>query len=245
MNSKKVFFYENRMIVSSKLFIGFVLIAAIFSYGQMRNLTIMGVANTAPFSHWSFSSFLCNLNSLLMPMLLLLCSRIYDKKELRVRPLIYSSRISITKYYFIKGSAAFLGYVLTALIPLIVSFTFYSVVFNFYDYGCLTLPILLFLLPPAIFMLGLGMLLGHAGDRLIYLLIPMGFFLPMIKLNLPIWLELFCGYLIKNYPEQLMSITANGTPAFMLPQGFYTSRILIVLAGIMFFAVACTRKNYK
>lgn len=238
-----MFFYDLKMAVNSKVFIGFLLAAVVFSYSLMRNLTVLGIANTAPFSKWSYSSFLCSLNAIILPLLLLLCTRVYDKKELRVRPLISSTQLSSFRYYLIKGSAAFATFIISALAAIAVSFAFYAFVFRFGDFGSLMLPVLFFLLPPAILIFGLGMLLGNIDERLIYVLIPAAFLLSIVKLNLPVWVDLFCGYLITNYPVKVMSMTSDGTAAFMFPEGFVLSRCLLILVGLAAFTAACLRKK--
>lgn len=244
MNSFRVFLYEMKMIMSSKLFIFFLLVTIVFSYSLMRNLTVLGVANTAPFSQWSYSSFLCSINSLLMPLLLLLCGRIYDKKELRVRPLIFSTPISDAKYYLIKGIAVFNAYILAALAAILVSFIFYIVVFRFSGFTSLMFPVSLFMLPPAVFIFGLGMLLGKLDERLIYLLVPVMFLLPVLKFELPIWIDPFCGNIITQYPLKVMLISGNNTDNFILPSGLFVSRCLFLIIGLALYAMVCT-KNVK
>ena len=52
----KIFSYELKRLLGSKLTIGFLVVIGAYSYLVMQGEVVFGVANTAPFSPWGFGA---------------------------------------------------------------------------------------------------------------------------------------------------------------------------------------------
>ena len=57
----KIIIYELRRLLWNKVFFGILVICLGFGFSLLQGEIIMGVSNTAPFSPWSFGSYLSQL----------------------------------------------------------------------------------------------------------------------------------------------------------------------------------------
>ena len=76
MNDLKIIRYELKRLIFSKYYVFLLLITGLFAYYILSQKVILGTAYTAPFSNWSYTTFLCDmLPYLLNPVVFLyLCS---------------------------------------------------------------------------------------------------------------------------------------------------------------------------
>ena len=65
----KIFGYELKRLLGSKFTVGFLIVIGAYSYLVMQGEVVFGVANTAPFSPWSFGVYLAKVLPLLFPVL--------------------------------------------------------------------------------------------------------------------------------------------------------------------------------
>ena len=68
----KIFRYELRRMVFSKFYLGLSAVTIWYGWQLLNTTTILGTAHTAPFSPWSFGSYLSQLLPLLCVALLFL-----------------------------------------------------------------------------------------------------------------------------------------------------------------------------
>ena len=54
----KIFYYELRRLLGNRFTVGLLLVALLYGYWTMRGEILLGIANTAPFSPWSFGAYL-------------------------------------------------------------------------------------------------------------------------------------------------------------------------------------------
>ena len=54
----KIYYYELRRLLVNKFFLCLLLITAFYSYQTMSGEIILGIADTAPFSGWSYGVYL-------------------------------------------------------------------------------------------------------------------------------------------------------------------------------------------
>lgn len=238
MNNVKILKYEFKRLVFSKVYAAFLAVAVIMTYSILSGRIMFGTAYTAPFSKWSYSSFIGSINPFLLVMVLFFCSHIFSNKELSVRTITLAAPISVPKYFILKCISIVLAYAAALVIVVFESFTFYALVFRFYSFGDFMGPIFLFLLPPVIFALGLGIFLGSFKGVLLYMLIPLTFILGNSGFNLPLWIDPFLSGFINGFPYSLQA-DASGEVPFALPAEISTSRAILIVFGIALIAITC------
>lgn len=132
-----------------------LLIESLFAIYVLMSFVSRGKDGTAPFSKWTYSQFLTSIGPLLSSILVLLCVSVFSEKEIAVKKIIFSAPLSESKYYLLKASAITAVLVFIASVPILLSFAYYAYYFNFYVYAEFLPPILLFLLPSQVLVLGL------------------------------------------------------------------------------------------
>ena len=214
-----------------------LLIESLFAFYILMSFVFEGKDGTAPFSKWTYSQFLTLIGPLLSSLLVLLCMSVFSEKEIAVRKIIFSAPLSESKYYLLKASAITAVFVFTASVPILLSFAYYAYYFNFYAYAEFLLPILSFLLPSHVLVLGLAMVAGRINSRLLYLLLPV-LFLGFFYMGLPVWFDLF-GNNFLTWPLRLSLGVFEGPIPYTLPGEFLYSRLIFIFAGVSLLALAC------
>jgi len=238
LDTVKALKYEIRRIASSKVYLAIAALAVVFAGYSLQTRVIFGTAYTAPFSQWSYAGFLCDMHPLLLLSLTFFCGGIFSRKELLVKTILRAAPRTDTWYYGIKGLAALLTWLISALFPLLYSLIFYARVFRFYHFERFIAPILLFFIPPALLVMGLAMLLGRIRGWLTYLIIPVILLGSSLESGVFPWLSPFGRAIASQYPL-LLQVDGAGEAAFTLPDGMALSRIVFSLAGLVMFALAC------
>ncbi|OPJ64629.1 hypothetical protein [Clostridium oryzae] len=240
----KVLLYEIKRILFAKIYVELLLFTLAFSYYVLRYSTILGVSNTAPFSKWSYSDFLCQVSIFSMVSMMFFCTYVFSKKEISVRTITLATPLSITQYYLLKAAAIMFSYIITTMSVIVLSFIFYAKILHFYDYVAFVEPIFLFTIPPAIFLLGLSMFLGRINTVFQYILIALIFIIGNTSLNLFGYIGIVNTGFIVDYSMKLSDKT-KGELIFSLPWGFYISRFIWILIGIVLFVIVCRLTNRK
>lgn len=229
--------YEVLRLAYNKKYFYMLLIESLFASHILMSFVSVGKDGTAPFSQWTYSEFLTSIGPLLSIILVMLCMSVFSEKEIAVRKIIFSAPLSESKYYLLKASAITAVLVFTASVPILLSFAYYAYYFNFYAYAEFLLPILLFLLPPQVLVLGLALVAGRINSRLLYLLLPVlfqGFFC----MRFPVWIDLF-GNNFLSWPLRLSLGVFEGPIPYTLPGEFLYSRLILIFAGVGLLALAC------
>lgn len=238
MDSIKVLKYEIRRMAFSKVYLAITALVMLFAGYLLQTRVIFGTAYTAPFSQWSYASFLCDMHPLLLLSLTFFCAAIFSRKELLAKTILRATPRTDTWYYGIKGLAVLLVWLFSAFLPILYSLFFYARVFRFYHFERFIAPILLFLVPPALFVMGLAMLLGRLRGWLIYLLMPVVLLGSNLESGAFPWLSPFGRAIATQYPLSLQ-VNGAGEAAFTFPEGMVLSRIVFSLAGLVMFVLAC------
>lgn len=68
----RIFKYELKRLIINKFFLGLLIISALYSHEIMRGDIILGISNTAPFSGWSYGTYLAKVLPILLVTLLFL-----------------------------------------------------------------------------------------------------------------------------------------------------------------------------
>jgi hypothetical protein len=229
--------YEVLRLAYNKKYFYMLLIESLFAFYVLMSFVSVGKDGTAPFSSWTYSEFLTSIGPLLSIILVLLCMSVFSEKEIAVRKIIFSAPLSESKYYLLKASAITAVLVFTASVPILLSFAYYAYYFNFYAYAEFLLPILLFLLPSQVLVLGLAMMAGRINSRLLYLLLPV-LFLGFFDMRFPVWFDLF-GNNFLSWPLDWFLGVFEGPIPYTLPGEFLYSRLIFIFAGVSLLALAC------
>ncbi|AKB36334.1 hypothetical protein MSSAC_1744 [Methanosarcina siciliae C2J] len=234
--------YEVLRLAYNNKYFYMVLIESLFASYILTSFVSGGTDGTAPFSKWTYSEFLSLIGPLLSVILVLLCISVFSEKEVAVRNIIFSTPISEPEYYLLKASAITVVFVFAAFFPLLLSFVYYARYFNFYDYAEFMLPLLLFLLPSQIFVLGLSLAVGRIHSRLLYPLLPLVLFLGFFNPMLPSWFDLF-GNNFLSWPLRWYLGVQEGPIPYILPDDFLYSRLIFTFMGVFMFAFACRKSK--
>ena len=130
------------------------------------------------------------------------------------------------RYTLARCAAAFTGTVMLALLCIVEAAVFYGRMFGWYDWGSLAFSVLVTLLPPLVFALGSGWLLGRLKPWLLYVWMAAPVLLAVLPL--PEVLGLWDGSFFTAYPLTLEGLD----PAFALPWVMVMVQMLLLVAGI-------------
>ena len=222
----KLYRYECRRLLWNQFFVG--LIAVLLCYGALvlRGVTILGVSHTAPFSPWSFGDYLSRMLPLLWIGALFFLTFFTSPKARRAAALTDAAPMLPARYTLARCAAAFTGTVMLALLCIVEAAVFYGRMFGWYDWGSLVLSVLVTLLPPLVFALGSGWLLGRLKPWLLYVWMAAPVLLAVLPL--PEVLGLWDGSFFTAYPLTLEGLD----PAFALPWVMVMVQMLLLVAGI-------------
>ena len=226
----KVFRYECKRLLWNKFFFGLLLVLLFYGWQVLRGVTILGVSHTAPFSPWSFGDYLSRVIPLLWIGTLFFLTFFTSGKAWRVAVLTDATPAPPRRYALVRCAAALVGIALLTLVCLAEAAVFYGWYFDWYAWGTLLVPALVTLLPPLVFALGSGWLLGQIRPWLLYVWMPVPFV--WMGLELPQALSVWNGRLFTDYPLTL----GTQDPAFTLPAPVWAVQLLLLLAGVLLFA---------
>lgn len=235
----KIFLYECRRLLWNKFFFGILLILLLFGWQVLDQVTILGVAHTAPFSPWSFGDYLSRMLPLLWIGALFFLTFFTSEKAQRVTVLTDAAPVPPRSFAMIRGAAALAGTGLLALACLAEAAVFYAWYFDWYAWGELLLPALATLLPSLVFALGSGWLLGQVSPKLVYVWMVLPFL--CMALPLPEPLGILNGSFFTIRPSVLETLD----PAFSIPVSVAAVQCLLFLAGVVLLALRPVGKGEK
>lgn len=178
----KIFKYECKRLLWNKFFFGLLLVLLFYGYQVLRSVTILGVSHTAPFSAWSFGDYLGRMLPLLWIGALFFLTFFTSPRAQRASVLTDAAPAPPRSYALARCAAALAGTALLALAVLAEAAVFYGYYFSWHGWAGLLLPALITLLPPLVFALGSGWMLGRLRPWLIYVWM---LFLPFPTLDFP------------------------------------------------------------
>lgn len=221
----KIFRCELRRLLLNQLFIGILVISIVYGWLTLTTATILGTANTAPFSPWSFGEYL----SRLLPMIclgeLFFLSFFTSRQEQRVAVVTQATPVPRRKYAAVRCGAVLVGTAVLVLFVVGLCWGFYARLFYWTGFTELLAPLLLTLFPAVVFCLGLGWALGRVHPALVYVLMAAVFLLSWVPL--PQALGFSLGSFFTDYPRTL----GVPDPAFSVPASVLCGRAAYLLAG--------------
>ena len=227
----KIYRYECRRLLWNQFFAG--LAAVLLCYGALvlRGVTILGVSHTAPFSPWSFGDYLSRMLPLLWIGALFFLTFFTSPKARRTAALTDAAPMRPARFALARCAAAFTGTVILALLCIVEAAVFYGRMFGWYSWGSLAFPALATLLPPLVFALGSGWLLGRLRPWLLYIWMPLPLLLAVLPL--PDTLGLWNGNFFTDYPLTLTTLD----PAFVLPGDVVVAQIVQLATGVVLLVI--------
>ncbi|MCC0707135.1 hypothetical protein [Clostridioides sp. ES-S-0190-01] len=238
MNNLKIIKYEMKRLLFSKVYLVLILITGWFSYNVLKTKTIYGLNDTAPFSEWSYSGFLLDVNPFLLVIVLVFCTYIFSKREEAVRTITMTTKIKPTTYFCLKSVTIAVAYLLTVAVVIAISFIFYNRLFQFNDFSQFIKPIILILIPSVLFVSGMGMFIGNINGNFLYIFIPIIFLITNSGT-----LSIISGKNLVNSILESKVADTMGNLAFDIPQRFVISRIALVIIGISLIVIVCKVYN--
>lgn len=229
----------------SKKYFYMLLLVMASAYDSLTRLVTGGYYGTAPFSEWTYTFFIQLTSPLVISIMIFMMTSIFSEKEFRARKILFSASISQSKYYILKSISIIITFIVTALIPIIISFLYYKVLFNYTKFFIFMKSIIWFLIPSFIFLLGLAMALGKINIRLLYGLIPIAFLLGTIDTTniLPQWLDIFGAHFFKMATFADLFGRESEVASLNIPNSFIYTRIIFITLGIIFLIYTCMKSE--
>jgi len=234
----KIFLYELKRLIFNKFFLALAIITGLYSYMILSREIIVGIAYTAPFSPWSYGTYLAKVLPLLLVTLLFFITYMFSNREKQVKQLTFATPIDPYRYGMMKCSAMAAGFSIISFFIIILSMVFYAILFRFNSFGSFFIPIAITLLPCLFFILGIGLLMGGIQANILYALM-----IAVLLLNflpLPKFFDLYGGLFFASYPLSL-SVGTDGEPAFTLPVSFILGRFFFSSTGVLMAALGLKR----
>ena len=223
----KIFRYELRRLLWNKIFFGILAVSMGWGWVLLTGEVILGIANTAPFSPWSFGYYLARLLPMLCLGELFFLSFFTSGQERRARVLTQAAPVDPRKYAAVRCAAVLVGTLLLCLAAVGLYAGFCVLLFGWRDVRSLAAPALLALVPAAVFCAGLGWRLGSLRPELVYGVMAAVFLLAWVPL--PQGLELFMGGFFQSWPAELGTLD----PGFSVPGSMLAARAAYLGAGLL------------
>lgn len=236
---RKIFFYECRRLLCNKFFLGLLLVILFYGWQVLNRVTIFGIAHTAPYSPWSFGDYLCRMLPLLWMGALFFLTFFTSRAEARRAVLTAATPVKPFIYGMVRCAAALLGTLVIAGVVVALALVFYGRMFQWYDWRSLLLPSLITLVPPLVFALGSGWMLGRLRSWLLFpwMLLPV----VLAALPLPESLGLLNGSV---YVERPLSLDVLD-PAFSLAPATMIVQSVVLAAGVLLLFLSPQRAHSK
>jgi hypothetical protein len=242
MNTVMAIGWELRRILLTRTYLYSLLLIILFSQNALSRLIVHGTYGSAPYSPLSYAQFVTMLNPLLLAVLMLWCGAVFSERERAVRRIVLSTSVTNAGYLGIKVAAIAAAFLLTAGLMVAGSFAFYGWQFGFFAFQEFVQPLAVFLLPGALFVLGLSMAAGQLHRRLPFGLLPLVFLAGVAYMGLPSWLDISGNNFLTIYPKILMRTLGTGEMVYYLPGGFLASRVALALTGMALLIWAARRR---
>lgn len=235
----RLFKYELKRLIKNKFFFGMLIISALYSHEIMCGDIILGIANTAPFSGWSYGAYLAKVLPILLVALLFFISFLYSKQEKNIQFLTKATPVDPFKFQMLRFGTIIIAFILISAVPIVYSLWFYGVNFRFTNFGNLVLPAVITLVPAMLFVFGLGVLGGRCHQGTVFLLMVVVLLVNYIQL--PYAVDLFGGNFFEKYPQFLDVVE----PAFFIPANVLIGKCIYGLVGIIMILIAGSHKKVK
>lgn len=236
---RKIWGYELRRLLFNKYTAVFVAVIGFYSHWVMQGEIIIGVANTAPFSPWSFGVYMARVMPLLLVALLFFLSFLYSGDAQAVRVLTDASSMKPERYRLIRYGAVAVAFFFILLIPIIYAVCFYGITFQFTRFYTLIAPLAMVVFPSFFLTIGLGVLGARFHPAIIFALMPV--VLVVSILPLPDWMDLYGTAFLMFYPVAMDTLD----PPFYISSLQIVYKSIYMIVGIAFLISAIATKENR
>jgi ABC-2 type transport system permease protein len=239
---KRIFKYELKRLLLNRFYIGLLVINGLFAWYILTSDTIAGAAYTAPFSPWSFGSYLASVMPMTILAVLFLLTFFYSKNEKQVKTLTSATPVNSIHYTLIRMAVVALGFLFLFALIIGLSVYFYTAFFGFSKFSVFIVPVLVTVLPCFVFFVGAGYCAGRIHLWLLYALIPVSLMINF--LHIPGAYDVFGKEYFFSFPLTLPAET-NGEPMFVLSAMFIFWRVFYFTAGTLMLMYSVFRKSRR
>lgn len=226
----KILYYECRRLIGNKIFIGLSLVTILCSWQLLTGTVILGIANTAPFSPWSFGYYLSSVAPFLCAIELFFITFFTSKNEQKVSVITSATSVNKNKYTLIRCISIAIGMVIIVLIVVALGILFYKTIFDIVPLQTLFLPTVLAIIPSLIFTMGAGWFLGRYSQIGIYVLLAVQLLVPYIPSSQKLYITGIRFF--SEYPINLGVLD----PTFKLEISYLISRLILLIVGTVLMA---------
>ena len=238
----KIFGYELRRMILNKFYIGLLIINGVYAWYALTTETIAGVADTAPFSPWSFGAYLARVMPVSILTVLFLLTLYHTKNERQVGVLTAATPVDPIRYALVRVGAIAVCFLMISVLVVGLGLYFYISVFAYRDFHAFALPTLMILLPCFVFAIGAGYSAGRIHPGLLYALMLAALIVGFIGIGGNF--DFFGGGYFSQYPRSL-PVGADGEPAFTVGMGFWLARLVYLAAGGVLLAIGIGSSRKK
>lgn len=210
--------------------------ALIYSWNLLSSETILGVADTAPFSGWSFGKYLGDSALINMLITLLIISVSFSERQRKAGVLTDVTAFPVKKRILIRSILTGGYFIFGMILSFMLGCIFLGSLFGELQLGNYLLDWALICLPCAVLVTGMGMLLGRKSSVLIYVLMLVCLVMAFVFKGMAIDIN-GADYFV-TMPAKLGD-TENTETAFMISGGYLITRAVYFCIGAGAFILTC------
>lgn len=223
MRKGTIFRYEFKRLLFSREYLLLLAAALVYSYSLLHSVVLIGTNYTAPFSLWTFSTYVSAVSPILLILLLALCARQYTVSERGAMSIINAAPMPSSTLKLIRYGAITCAFLIVAALSFMICFAFYWFVFDYTAIGELAYSGMLLILPSFLLLFGAAMLLGNKQPALIYVLLVVVLIVGAFGISLPACFDIFGA--------SVTQALYTGAQTFSFASSFIAGRIAFVLIG--------------
>ncbi|MGN0395219.1 MAG: hypothetical protein ACI4EF_07640 [Coprococcus sp.] len=243
----KIFGYELKRALSGGLFPIMLVLNVLFAWYVLSTEIIVGIANTAPFSVWSYCTYWGKTLPMSAITILLIQAGYYGKKQKKVEILTSATPVTHVQMLMLRTAVLLVCFAVICIVISGVAAIFYIKFFGYYHFEEFIIPSIIMIIPCIVFVIGIGHIAGRIHRILIYILllilIAAGF------CNTANAFDIFSTGFLSEYPLTL-PLNYYGEPDFEINFLWLTGRFIYLITGIFAFLFnikwrsKATRANY-
>ena len=223
----------------NRVYIGFLIINALYAVMILSTQTIFGAGYTAPFSGWSLGGYWAASLPLSMITVLFMLMKFSPGN---VDAIISSSVIKPLNYTLARITSVTIGLSLIILILYVLAALFTAVLFNKLPLYDLAFTMLLTAVPCYLITLGIGYIFKSFHSVFLYVLMIFILLIGFFPVNN--YLDFFCGGYFSSEPI-LLPKAADGEPEFSLSFNFIVTRIIYFTIGLFVLLLSARKSKFK
>lgn len=225
---RTVFRYELRRVMLDKFYLGMLVLLGLYGWMVLTGQIILGVANTAPFSAWSFGAYLAKLLPFMLAIVLFCLAELTGRRARAAAPVIDATPADKRSLLAVRCAAVGVGYFVAALVVIGIGCLFESSFFEYTGFGAYVVPVLMTFLPALMLILGLGLVAVRKHVALVYGLLFV--VLVISQFPLPGFADVTGVRFFTEYPRTLAA-GLDGERAFQVPVAVVLGKLLCTGIG--------------